>query len=164
MIDSESSRLLSYLNKSPADREKYTVKFAEPHYAMIYPLLKEHIERIFAGKDVFCKYTGRNFRIGAGTKILFYASQGSQQVLGEAKVKSVEYLTPDETAKKYESRLFITKDELEKYRGLRPKEAKILVLQLEGIRKYIQPKVSEKIVTMSGQQLSEIDYRNFMKS
>jgi hypothetical protein len=140
-----------------------SLKNDEAVYAMIYPLLRGHINRIFQGKDVFCKYTGqRTFRINSGTKILFYASGSGRQILGEGLVDSREQLTPDELLGKYANRVFISRDELEKYRGERSRDLKLLVLRLRDIRKFDYPKVLSVHMTMTGMQLSKGQYEGLM--
>ena len=133
--------------------------------ATIYPLLPKHIERIFEGRDVFCKYVGKGRpRIGEGSKILFYASGGRFEVLGEAIVQVIEFLTPKEAAAKYEERLFITNEELENYRKQRgrPPGKKLLVLRLTNVIRYDKPHKLSKAVTMAGQTLTDIEYRKLL--
>ena len=133
--------------------------------AMIYPLLPEHIERIFEGRDVFCKYVGKGRpRIGEGSKLLFYALGGRFEVLGEAIVQVIEFLTPKEAATKYEGRLFIANEELEDYRKKegRPPGKKLLVLRLTNVKKYDKPHKLSKTVTMAGQTLTETEYRKLL--
>ncbi len=134
----------------------------ESKEAVIYPLLPKHIERIFKGKDVFCKYIGRGTpSINQGSKLLFYASGSRFEILGEATISNIEFLTPEETIKKYEERLFISKEELDNYRNQRdrPSEKKLMVLTLSNIKKYDSPLRTAKTVTMAGQTLSKTEYK-----
>jgi hypothetical protein len=134
----------------------------ERKVAVIYPLLHEHIERIFQGKDIFCKYVGKGIpRIGFGSKLLFYVSGSRSEIVGEATIEAVEFLTPDEIIARYENRLFITKEELDNYRKLRdrPPDRKLIVLSLSKIRKYDRPRRMPKVVTMAGRTLSKDEYR-----
>jgi len=63
-------------------------------------------------------------------KLLFYESGGQFRVVGEATIRTIEFLTPEEVIAKYGDRLFITKDELDNYRKLRcrPPDRKLMVL------------------------------------
>lgn len=137
----------------------------ESKEATIYPLLPEHIERMFRGKDVFCKYTGRgNPRIKEGSKLLFYASGSRFEICGEATIRTIEFLTPEETVGKYEKRLFITREELDNYRNQRdrPPEKKLMVLGLFGVKRYDKPRRTLKAVTMAGQTLSKSEYKELL--
>jgi hypothetical protein len=152
--------LVSWLNQKPEERRKRTVGFRDPYFAIIFPVSWEHAERIFSGKDIFCKYTGRTGYLGADTIVLFYASKSGRKLLGEGVVKSVEFLTLKEMVRKYKDRLFATEKELEKYRGARSLETRLLVVQLKQVEKYKEPIVTPKIVTMAGQTLTENQYRH----
>jgi len=137
----------------------------ERKMAVIYPLLPEHIERIFRGKDVFCKYVGKGApSIKEGSKLIFYASGSRFEALGEATIKTIEFLTPEEIITKYENRLFITKEELDNYRNQRnrPPEKKLMVLSLSNIKKYDRPRKTSKTVTMAGQTLSKTEYKKLL--
>ncbi len=136
------------------------MKFDEIVYAYIYPVLGDHIERIFAGKDVFCKFTGeRNLGIGVGTKILFYASSSGRKVLGEGTVDKVELLNSEQVISQYGSKLFLTEKELNDYRGAtRSPKVRLLVLSLRNIKRYEPPVVLPKNLTMAGLKLSEKQY------
>lgn len=141
------------------------MRLEEPYYAVIYPVLPNQVERVFDGKDVFCKYTGqRNVGVGEGTKILFYASRSGRKVFGEGTVSKTEFLTPDETISQYGTRLFITSKELDDYRGARSKDKKLLVITLDKIRRYKEPIILEKYVTMAGQRLAKEQYASLMSN
>lgn len=134
---------------------------------MIYPLLHEHIERIFQGKDVFCKYVGKgNPGLKVGDKLLFYESRGQSRVVGEATIGTIEFLTPEEVIAKYGDRLFITKEELDNYRKLRcrPLDKRLMVLSLYNTRRYKEPFRTSKPVTMAGQTLSKEEYKMMLSA
>ena len=135
--------------------------------AVIYPILPQHVDRLFRGKDVFCKYVGRKApNIAAGGRLIFYRSGGTRQLVGEAKIKDVRLMTPDLILGEFRDRLFITADELEQYRlrGDRPTERKLLVLLLSEIKKYRTPLKAPKVVTMAGCVLSRAEYGRLMKA
>lgn len=93
------------------------MRVRSPYFAMIYSKIPSQLDRLFDGKDVFCKYTGhRLVRIGEGTKSLMYASIGGRKIIGEGTAKEVEYLPPPETLLKHGRRLFISERELDKHR------------------------------------------------
>jgi hypothetical protein len=129
--------------------------------AIIFPILPEHIQRIFDGKDVFCKYVGRgNPNISIGNHILFYAS-GKHEIPGEATISGIEYLSSKEVVEKYMSRLFIDKNELERYRISRDRspEKRLLVLTLTNAFRYHEPLTPIKNVSMSGLTLSREEFK-----
>ncbi|MEM4091326.1 MAG: DUF365 domain-containing protein [Thermoplasmatales archaeon] len=132
--------------------------------AIIYPILPEHADRLFKGKDVFCKYVGERLpSITVGAKFILYLSGGSKQLVGEAKINDIKLMTVDEILKEFADRLFISADELERYRDNRPKEKKLLVLLLSGIKKFSAPLTSPKVVTMAGCTLTKNEYKKLIK-
>ena len=140
----------------PLDEEEYK-------YAVIYPLLPEHISRILNGKSVFCKYIGKpqRLRIREGTILIFYSSGGSHEIVGEAEVTKVEFCSVEETLEKYRKGLFLTEEELMAYSGrfLRPRDEPLLVMSLRGAHEYSVPIRLPKPVTMSGMTLTEDQYK-----
>ncbi len=142
----------------------------EPRIGRIYPVLPMHLERIFAGKDVFCKFIGTGpkgkgrTRISAGEQILFYSSRGLCEIVGEAKIGSLEYLTPEETVGKYRERLFITPDELAIYasRRNRAPNSHLLVVVLKQIRKYRKRYKLDRPITMSGMDVTREKYHEIV--
>lgn len=136
----------------------------EPKYGIIYPLLPNHIKRILGGKDIFCKYIGRGVpSIQEGSKVLFYESGGTFQLKGEATIRQIEFLSPENIVSKYRSRLFISTTELEGYRANRPKERKLLVLSLTHVRRFSRPVELDKYVTMAGQTLDKERYEELVR-
>jgi hypothetical protein len=126
---------------------------------IVYPLLPEHLQRIFDGKDVFCKFfpgLGKP-KIHVGDKVLFYSSGGDYEIRGEATISSLEYSALDQTVRKYEKRLFITPKELNRYaaKRKRPPGKKLMVIVMREIRKYPKPYRLEKPIPMSGIILTE---------
>jgi hypothetical protein len=133
--------------------------------AVVYPLLPEHIERIFNGKDVFCKYVGeKHVNINVGNKLIFYQSGSGKHLVGEATIDWIGYMPPDAIIEEFGDRLFITPDELDKYRGNRSKSEKLLVLVLSNIRRYEKPLKPPKTVTMAGCLLSRDQYKRLMRN
>lgn len=137
----------------------------EPKYAVIYPLLSEHIDRLLRGRDIFCKYVGnKRPNLIEGSKVIFYASRGEFELSGEAVIRRIEFLSPSEIELKYRDRLFITSDELQAYRGQRPPEWKLVVLTLGRTRKYSKPIRMDKYVTMAGQTLTKEGYDRLIRA
>ena len=134
-------------------------RLKEPKYAVAYPFLRNHIENIFNGKNVVCKYAGRGKpNLVEGSKVLFYASGGGFEVLGEGAIRRIEFLTPLEILTNYRSRLFISSADLEGYRGNRPVDKKLLVLTLTSVRRFSIPIKMTKYVTMAGQMFDKSQY------
>lgn len=137
----------------------------EPKYAIIYPFLRGHIERIFQGRNVVCKYAGKGRpSIAKGSKVVFYASGGSLELLGEGTIKTLEFLIPEEIVSNYGKRLFISDDELIRYRGNRSAERKLLVVTLSQVHRFTKPVKTPKYVTMAGQTLDKEQYSNLILS
>lgn len=132
--------------------------------AVIYPLFSEHMDRLFKGKDVFCKYVGERLpNITVGAKFMLYLSGGSKQLIGEARIDDIKLMTIDQILERFADRLFINTEELERYRSNRPKEKKLLVLLLSNIKKFNTPLTSPKVVTMAGCTLSKGEYKKLIK-
>jgi len=132
---------------------------------MIYPLLPEHIERIFQGKKIFCKYTGKGTpKLHIGNKLLFYASGGIYEIRGEGTITDVEFLTIEEILEKYKEHLFITPSELVSYskKWERPENRKLLVLTLKSVKRYPKPVKVSKSVTMTGLGLNKRFYQKIL--
>jgi hypothetical protein len=128
-------------------------------YAIALPVLPSHIERILAGRNIFCKYTDeKNLCIGNGTKVLFYGSATGFRIFGEGEVDAIEFLSPNELIAKYGAKLFISKDELEQYRGSRSLDIKLLVIKFQNVKKYGNPITLAKPITMAGQKFTEEAY------
>jgi hypothetical protein len=136
----------------------------EPKYAIIYPFLRDHIERILRGKDVVCKYTGKwHPNIISGSRVIFYASGGSLELLGEGTIRTLEFLTPGEIISTYGRRLFLSKAELERYRGTRPAEQKLLVVTLSQVNRFPKPVKMLKSITMAGKTLDKEQYTTILR-
>jgi hypothetical protein len=86
-------------------------------FAQIYPIHLSHVERILEGKDVFAKYSGSTAaHLGPNSKLLFYVTSSGRKIVSEAIISTIEFLTPSDLLSKYRERLFITEQELWKYR------------------------------------------------
>jgi len=142
----------------------------EPTVGVLFPAPAKYAPRILEeGKDVFVKYLARGNMAGLklGNKIVFYASGGSRQIVGEARIGQIEFLTPDQVLEKYEDRLFITREELRQYTARQPgrTSSKLLfVALLKTIKKYATPVRCEIPITMAGMTLTKDSYRSITRS
>jgi len=131
--------------------------------AAIYPIPINLVERFFSeNKDVFVKYLRTStVRLSPKNKIIFYASHGSQELVGEGLIETIEFLTSDEVLEKYITRVFLKKRELEDYihsQPLRTSSKKMLTVAFSRIKKYDCPIKIVKPVNMGGQYLTKDDY------
>ena len=125
---------------------------------IIFPFLPTHVRRFFdEGKTVFVKFYGIQTtpkRLSTGDTLFFYESQGNKEIVGEARIVEVDQGTPSEILTKHGDRLFLMADEFEEYVGER-KGRKMLVLVVEGARKYANPLKLGKSLTMAGQYMTK---------
>jgi hypothetical protein len=130
------------------------------HFAAVYPITRAHLNRIlFESKDVFCKFTGPyKPKLQDKAKLLFYLSESSREIGGEATISSLEFLSSDELIEKYESRLFIRKDELISYRGLRSNNTRLSVFTLTDIHGFDKTIRMRERISLSGRFLNEKQY------
>ena len=159
--DIKLQRVLSEPFVKRVKRDSY---MKEPKFAVIFPFSRDHIERILKGRDVICKYIGeRNPRLAPGSRVVFYASGGGYELLGTAVIKDMALLGPDEIVAKYGDRLFISRFELDDYRGGRSFERKLLVMELSKVRKFPRPIKLKTYVTMAGQTLDRTQYAQLVQ-
>lgn len=139
--------------------------------SIVFPVPANLVDRLLSEtKDVFVKYTGGRSTILSltrGSKIVFYASRGKREIVGEGIVREIEYLTPDEAVDKYGKRLFLSKKELSRYvrnRLTRDSSKKMLVVVLSHVKKYREGIHYPRPMTMSGKYLRSEEYAALMKS
>jgi hypothetical protein len=131
---------------------------------MIYPLIPHHAERFFKGKTVFVKFVRVvPARLHIGSRLFFYMSGGSREIIGDARIVKMTTATAGEVSEKYADQLFLTADELEEYVGDRW-EKSMLVLSLSNARKYHSPLKLPKYVTMAGQYMTRQWYESLTKT
>jgi len=136
---------------------------------VIYPVPKKFVDRLMVkNRTVFVKYLGgraTNPKIFPNHKLVFYASHDAKELVGEAKIKSVELLTPIEVLDKYGNRVFLDKVELMNYATQRGRtlSKKLLVLTLCAIKPYSPPIKWTESMTMAGKYLREQEYRELVK-
>jgi hypothetical protein len=128
---------------------------------IVFPMLRDHIQRIFQDqKNVFVKFLAREVlprRLRAGSRLFFYQSGGSKEIVGEARIDEIAVGTVQEVLAKFGERLFITRSELEEYAGNRGAKT-MLILLLDDPKKYKVPLKLGKSVTMAGQYMTKEMY------
>ena len=124
----------------------------------IFPVSGEHASNLFSyNRDVFVKFTRLN--LDSGSTIVFYVS-GEKLLIGEAKVDHIERLNPDIAWDRYKSRIFLDKEEYDKYAKISPiskeerRMSEITIFLLENIREYKKPIRSIYPITPSGRYLT----------
>ena len=106
---------------------------------------------------MFVKFT--RLKLGSNSVIVFYVS-GEKLLIGEARVRHIEKLSPAEAWSRYRNRIFLTEEEYAKYARVSPvsnedrKMDEITVFELGNIRRYERPVRSIYPVTSSGRYLS----------
>ena len=131
---------------------------------VVYPLPEYLIERFLNGqKDVFIKYLAhpRGTRLSPGHKLFFYVSGGEKLLLGEVVIAAVKFLKPDQIIATYGERLFLSKDEFEKYSSSQPRkdcEKDLLVLEIKRAKRYKSPIKFPKPLTMTGRYITREMY------
>ncbi|MEM3872618.1 MAG: DUF365 domain-containing protein [Nitrososphaeria archaeon] len=140
---------------------------------IVFPVRPEHVHRIFdEKKNVFVKYFSRapkkleDFRLKEGMKIIFYVSCSKRKLAGEAEIKNITFLTPNEVIEKYRERLFISEKELLKYVHRQPRrqhDKPLLVLELENMRRYPEGITYHKNISMVGEYITKEVYKKFQQ-
>jgi len=131
---------------------------------VVYPIPLWFVDRLFvAHRSVFVKYVARttNLRIAPKHKVVFYASHGSREVVGEGVIEAMEFLTPKEVLEKYSVKVFLSKDELMEYAMRQPKRTlskKMLTLTLSKLKRYPQGIRYKRPLTMTGEYLTKEEY------
>ena len=136
---------------------------------VIYPIPLQYVDRIFEKqKNVFVKYTAHEkSALTTKHKILFYASHGKKEIVGEASVKELHFLTPTETWDKYGSNLFLNQEELTQYcqtQLLRNPSKRMQVIVLSKPRKYPEGTKYKRPISMSSQYINEEDYQEIIQA
>ncbi len=136
---------------------------------VVFPLPEYLIERFLNGtKDVFIKYLAhpRGTRLSLGHKLFFYASGGERHLLGEAVIAAVKVLKPDQILEVYGERLFLSKEEFEKYSSSQPRKdykKDLLVLEIKLAKRYNYPIKFPKLLTMAGRYISREMYNSLKR-
>lgn len=134
----------------------------------VYPIPVEFVSRLFdEGRDVFVKYLPRSTtRLKRGSKILFYASGGNRELVGEGVIAQIEFLKTEDVISKFGDRLFLSKKELEEYTKSQPSRSlskPLLVLTFKEIHKYPKAIKYRKPMTMAGRYVTISEYNRILK-
>jgi hypothetical protein len=136
---------------------------------IIYPIPLQFVDRIFVDqRNVFVKYLPHSTLVGITprNRVLFYASHGQKEIIGEATIKAMELLTPMEALEKHGDKIFLNRNELMSYMLQQPSRStskKLLVLVLSKLRKYPKGINYKKHITMAGEYLTEEAYNSLIK-
>jgi hypothetical protein len=136
---------------------------------VVYPIPLRFVDRLFvAHRNVFVKYVARttNLRLAPKHRLVFYASHGSKEVVGEGIIEKVEFLTPQEALEKYADKVFLNEDELKEYTIGQPQRTcskKMLAITLSRLRRYHKAIKYGRPLTMAGEYLTEEKYWALLK-
>ena len=127
----------------------------------IFPIVLENVKSLFdEKKTAFVKFT--NFlRLERGSKIVFYTSG---KLVGEGTIVRIERMEPQTAWIHYNSQIFLTKDQYDKYaarspiRGEDRRMVTITVFFLKKLKKYKKPLQSIFNVTPTGRYLTNEEY------
>ncbi len=106
---------------------------------VILHLSEESIHRLLHGKNVYAGFLPEDSgELDRMDRAFFYGGDSSRSLEGEAIISGIAYETPDRVLQRGD-RLFLTKEEFEKYaaESERVKSGKMLVLELEDAVKYV---------------------------
>ena len=132
----------------------------------VFPAPGKTIERLLSKeRDVFAKF-GRFLHLSKGQRLLFYDAD-VHAIVGEAKIDKVVYMDPMKAWAKYEQRLFLNKEEFDRYLSRTPlgprdlkmwrsKAQKVMTIcVLRDPKKYQHPKKPARKMNMIGHYLRE---------
>jgi len=135
----------------------------------IFPISLSHANSIFEKKkNVFGKFGKRLKKLSPKAKALFYVS-GTKSIIGEARIKSVETMTPEKAWEKYGVYFFLTKEELNQYSKRSPignlrKTRELSIYVLERIKKYNNPIPTKRRMTPAGYYITNVEYIDLKKT
>lgn len=134
---------------------------------VIFPVRPGHVSRFFdEERDVFVKFI--KMKLKKGMLLVFYVSK-EMVLAGEAKITKVEQLHPDVAWDRYGDRIFLNKEEYDKYVGVSPiggeerKMKDVSVLSLSSFRKYDPAFRSPLSITPSGRYITTEMYNEITK-
>lgn len=135
---------------------------------VVYPIPLRYVDRIFLQRrNIFVKYLPRlSTKILPNHKVIFYASYGSKEILGEGTIESSEFLTPEEAWQKHGNKIFLDQKELHEYTTSQPRRTstkKMLVMTLQKLKKYEKGVKYPRRITMAGEYVSKTDYESLMQ-
>lgn len=131
---------------------------------VIFPVPSIYLPRFFEdNKDVFVTYSKTGKNLEPGMKIVFYASYNIRALIGEGEIQKVAEISPESLMRKYKKRLFITKEELNKYASRHFKNKKLRVFEIAHLKRYKTPVKPSRNVTVAGELLTKEKYEKIIK-
>ena len=94
-----------------------------------------------------------------GSRLFFYVSGGKKEIVGEAKIVDITDETLEEALWEISDRLFLTREELERYAGERGAR-KMLVCVVSDVKRYNTPLRFDRSLTMAGQYMTKRMYKS----
>jgi len=132
----------------------------ETAYAVIHAVLPSHVERLLSGKsDAFGKYVGFgriSEPLASCRMLMIYESHRSKNIVGDARIHRLDFMTADQIVKGLGDRFFLTEIELDSYSNGRRRP--LLVFELHHFRRYITPIALKRPLTMAGQMVSRSEF------
>ena len=133
----------------------------------IFPISSEHATRIFDdGRTAFVKYT-RFKELRKNSKIIFYISK-EKRLFGEGTIESIERLDPKTAWACFGQKIFLDKDEFERYSTKSPiggndrMMPEITVYLLRGLRKYSKSHQLSTGMTPAGRYINNEEYKRIV--
>lgn len=136
----------------------------ERTFGVIYPIAKKFVPRILDdGRLVFAKYQPHRIqrtRLGEGSIVVFYQTKGSKKLVGEAIIKSVDFMVPAQALRRFGSQLFLNRPELERYSKKFPgrEDKPMMIFQLGSPKRYDEPITWSLSMTMAGRYITKEQY------
>lgn len=138
----------------------------EHPFAVIYPASSTFASRILdENKSVFVKYgTNENIstRLMSCKKLIIYESGTGRRVTGECDISAIYSMKPSKVISEYEKDLFLSEKELRYYSSGREGK-KMMVFELNNIKKYSIPKILDHQITIGGKYISRDEYDHLVK-
>ncbi len=130
-------------------------------FGVIYPLPANLASRILQNrKSVFVKYPTHEIispKLASCKKLVLYISHSNKEIAGVADIISINLMSPAEVVAKYCGSLFLTLEELRAYSKGRENK-RMIVLVLDKIKRYQEPKHWMHGMTMAGEYISKEQY------
>ena len=129
----------------------------------VFPIRREHADSIFEnGKEVFVKFGGELKKLQVGMKAIFHVSV-EKLLIGEATIKNIERMNPEDVWEKYSTKLFLTRAELLEYTRESPlgeerRKRELSVYVLAKVKKYKKPMTPKRRMTIAGYYITRDEY------
>jgi len=141
------------------------ISYPTAPFAVIYPLPFHLASRILQDrKSIFVKYPTHEKispKLESCQKLLLYISGSNKEIAGEAEIVSINLMTLSEVVSAHVSILFLTEEELREYSNGRDTK-KMIVFELDAIRRHSEPKKLGHGITMVGEYISKEEYKSLI--